>query len=249
MDFIEGLPTSHGFSVILVVVDRFSKYDHFLPLSHPYSASQVATIFLANVFKLHGMPKTIVSDRDPIFTSSFWQELFHLQGISLAFSSAYHPQSDGQTEALNKCLETFLRCYAGTKPKEWSVWLPMAEWWYNTNHHSSTGFTPFEAVYGYSPPTLLSYIPGTTANLAVDTQLRDRNKIINLLKEHLLLAQNRMKLQADKHRTKREFQEGDWVYLRLQPYQQKSVSMRKNLKLSPRFYGPFRILKKIGTVA
>jgi hypothetical protein len=249
MDFIEGLPLSHGYLVILVVVDRLTKYGHFIPLSHPYTASKVAQLFLSNVLKLHGMPTTIVSDRDPVFTSSFWRELFHLQGISLAFSLAYHSQSDGQTEALNKCLETYLRCYVRAKPKEWSTWLPMAEWWYNTNHHSSTGFTPFEAVYGYPPPSLLSYVPGTSANTVVDSQLRDRTTIITLLKEHLQQAQNRMKNQADKKRTERVFVEGDWVYLRLQPYRQKSVAMRKNLKLSPRFYGPFQILKKIGSVA
>jgi hypothetical protein len=193
MDFIEGLPLSHGSSVILVVVDRFTKYGHFIALTHPFIASKVAQVFLANVLKLHGMPTTIVSDRDPVFTSSFWQELFKLQGISLAYSSANHPQSDGQTEALNKCVETYLRCYTASKPKQWSTWLPMAEWWYNTNHHSSTGITPFEVVYGYPPPSLLSYVPGTSANLAVDTQLQDLNVIINLLKEHLHKAQNRMK--------------------------------------------------------
>lgn len=95
MDFIDGLPSSQGFSVIVVVVDRFTKYGHFIALSHVYTASKVAQLFLANVLKLHGMPTTIVSDRDPVFTSSFWRELFRLQGISLAFSSAYHPQSDG----------------------------------------------------------------------------------------------------------------------------------------------------------
>jgi len=87
----------------------------------------------------------------------------------------------------------------------------MAEWWYNTNHHYSTSLTPFEAVYGYSPPSLLSYVPSTSANLAVDTQIRDRNVIINLLKEHLHKAQNRIKIPADKNRTERVFQEGDWV--------------------------------------
>jgi hypothetical protein len=155
------------------------------------------------------MPKTIVSNKDAIFTSSFWRKLFHLHGITFAFSSAYNPQSDGQTEALNKCLETYLQCYVGVRPKEWSAWLPMAEWRYNTNHHSSTGITLFEAMYGYSPPYLLSYVPGTSTNIVVDTQLRDHNTIINLLKEHLQQAQNRMKVQEDKNRTKREFHEGD----------------------------------------
>jgi len=249
MDFIEGLPLAHGFSVIMVVIDRFSKYGHFISLAHPYTAATVAQAFLSNIFKLHGLPATIVSDRDPVFTSSFWRELFRLQGTTLAFSSAYHPQSDGQTEALNKCLETYLRCYAGAKPKEWSVWLPMAEWWYNTNHHSSTGLTPFEAVYGYPPPSLLSYVPGTSANLAVDSQLRDRSTVLSILKEHLREAQHRMKTQADKHRTEREFQPGDWVFLRLQPYRQKTIALRRNLKLSPRFFGPFKVLRRLGSVA
>jgi transposase InsO family protein len=129
MDFIKGLPLSHGFSIILVVVDRFTKYGHFMALSHPYTTSKVAQILLANVLKLHGMPNNIVSDRDPVFTCSFWRELFRLQGIALAFSSAYHPQSNGQIEALNKCVETYLWCYLSAKPPEWHSWLPLAEWW------------------------------------------------------------------------------------------------------------------------
>jgi hypothetical protein len=125
----------------------------------------------------------------------------------------------------------------------------LVEWWYNNNHHSPTGFTPFEAFYGYFLPTLLSYVPGTSANLAVDSQLRDCTTTISLLKEHLQLAQNRMKTQADKHHTERVFEEGDWVYLRLQPYRHKSLALRRNLKLSPRFYGLFQILSYIGSVA
>jgi transposase InsO family protein len=249
MDFIEGLPVSRGFSVILVVIDRLTKYGHFLALSHPYTAAKVAQVFLAQVLKLHGMPNTIVSDRDPVFTSSFWRELFRLQGTSLAFISAYHPQSDGQTEALNKCVETYLRCYSSTKPREWSSWLPLVEWWYNTNHHSSIGLTPFEALYGYPPPVLLSYVPGTTANMAVDNILQDRNSTINLFKEQLHKAQHRMKSQADKKHIERVFQIGDWVYLRLQPYRHKTLAARKNIKLSPRFFGPFQVLQKIGSVA
>jgi hypothetical protein len=128
----------------------------------------VAQVFLANVLKLHGMLTTIVSVHNPVFTSSFLLELFQLQGISLAFNSAYHPQSDGQTEAMNKCVETYLRCYTTSKPRDWSTWLSMAEWWYNTNYHSATGMTPFEAVYGYPAPSLISYVPGTATNLVVD---------------------------------------------------------------------------------
>ena len=98
LDFIEGLPHSNRFNAILVVVDKLTKYGHFLPLAHPFTALQVAQLYLANIYKLHGLPTTIISDRDRIFTSNMWQELFKLTDTQLAMSSAYHPQTDGQTE-------------------------------------------------------------------------------------------------------------------------------------------------------
>ena len=97
------------------------------------------------------MPRTIVSDRDPIFLSQFWEEFFQLQGSSLCRSSAYHPQTDGQTEVVNRSLEGYLRCFAGHQPSTWTNWLPWAEWWYNTTFHSAIQLTPFEAVYGRPP--------------------------------------------------------------------------------------------------
>jgi len=133
LDFIEGLPKSRGKDTILVVVDRLTKYAHFLPLSHPFSALTVTQLYFDNVFKLHGIPKTIVSDRDRVFMSQFWQEFFKLQQTTLYISTPYHPQSDGQTEFVNRSLENYLRCMTSEKPHEWSLWTPLAEWWYNTN--------------------------------------------------------------------------------------------------------------------
>lgn len=133
MDFVTGLPKSGHADCVLVVVDKFSKYGHFLPLHHPYTAVSVARLFLDHIYKLHGLPVAIVSDRDPVFTTKFWKELFSLAGVQLQMSSAYHPQSDGQTEWVNQCMETFLRCFVNACPLKWLKWLPLAEYWYNTS--------------------------------------------------------------------------------------------------------------------
>jgi hypothetical protein len=148
MDFITGLPKSRNKSVIMVVVDCLSKYAHFCALQHPFIAPMVAQIFMDQVFKIHGMLHSIVFYRDPTFTSNLWQELFKIQGTQLHLNTAYHPQTDGQMEVVNKCLETYLRCFASEKKNQWSQWLPLAEWWYNTSYHIATRMTPFEAVYG-----------------------------------------------------------------------------------------------------
>jgi hypothetical protein len=223
MDFVEGLPTSRKQNVILVIVDRFTKYVHFISLSHPYTASKVAALFLQHVFKLHGLPSSIVSDRDTVFTSLFWEELFRRQGVDLAMSSSYHPQSDGQTEVVNKSLEHYLRAFAADKPSLWVEWLPLAEYWFNTNYHTSTKLSPFEALYGYLPPRLIEFMPGLTRVATVEDLLKHRQQVVGLLEHNLVAAQARMKQQANKHRSEREFKVGDWVFLRLQPYRQKSM--------------------------
>jgi hypothetical protein len=250
MDFITGLPKSEGKSVIMVIVDRLTKYAHFCALSHPFKASTVATAFMETVQKLHGSPKIIVSDRDPIFTGHFWTELFSCLGTQLAHSSSYHPQSDGQTEIVNKCLEGYLRCFVSDKQAQWFKWLPLAEWWYNTSFHTATKMTPFMALYGYHPPSITSSLKEKSKVQAVEDHIENQQQVLQILKDNLTMAQNRMKQQADQHRSERSFEVGDWVFLRLQPYKQMSLKQaKKDNKLSPKYYGPYKVLQKIGTMA
>jgi hypothetical protein len=172
MDFITGLPKLGNKSVIMVVVDCLSKYAHFYTLQHPFTSSTVAQVFMDQVFKIHGMSHSIVSDSDLTFTSNFWQELFKLQGTELHLNTTYHPQTNGQTEVFNKCLETYLRCFASEKKNQWAQWLPLAEWWYNTSYHTTTCMTTFEVVYGQNPPSVLSYLLGVSKVQAVDQHLQ-----------------------------------------------------------------------------
>lgn len=208
IDFVEGLPKSHGVDTILVVVDRLSKYAHFVGLAHPFTAPGVAKIFVKEIIRLHGFPYTIVSDRGRIFLSLFWKELFRLQGTALQRSTAYHPQSDGQTEVVNKTLEGYLRCFIQGKPKNWSTWLPWAEYRYNTSTHSATKFSPFEVVYGRPPPKVVRFAGGSTAVASLEQQLSERDAVLDDLKCHLVQAQQRMKTQEDRQRRDLEFQEG-----------------------------------------
>lgn len=164
-----------GKTVISVVIHSFSKYGHFLAISHPYNAISIARSFFDNILKLHGLPENLISDRDVTFTSSFWKELFHLCGTKLYFSSAYHPQSDGQTEVANRTMEMYLRCSTSTQPNKQSDWLSWAEFCYNTSYHSSLKTTPIETVYGRPPPQLLSYLPRNSTIEATDVILHVAN--------------------------------------------------------------------------
>ncbi|KAL6349709.1 hypothetical protein AAG906_041116 [Vitis piasezkii] len=249
MDFIEGLPPSQGKNTILVVVDRLSKSAHFLALTHPFSAKMVAEKFVDGVVKLHGMPSSIISDRDPIFISNFWREFFKLSGTQLKMSSAYHPQTDGQTEVVNRCVEQYLRCLVHQQPRKWYSLLPWAEFWYNTAYHASTGMSPFQALYGRPPPMIPHYQLGSSPVNEVDQNLASRNDLLHQLKLNLHQASNRMKQIADSKRRDIEFNEGDLVFLRLHPYRQQTMFKRAFQKLAHRFYGPFPIEKRIGKVA
>jgi hypothetical protein len=249
MDFVTGLPKSKGYEAIFVVVDRLSKYVHFIPLKHPYTAKSIAEIFCKEVVKLHGIPLSIVSDRDPIFISSFWKELFKMQGTKLKLSTVYHPETDGQTEVVNRCLETYLRCFITDQPKTWASWVHWAEYMFNTSYHSATEKTPFEIVYGRPPPQLHRWIQGETRVEAVQRDLLDRDEALRQLRNQLLRAQEKMKHQADKRRNDRSFVCGEWVFVKLRAHRQQSVVTRINAKLAARYYGPYPIIEKIGAVA
>ena len=169
--------------------------------------------------------------------------------IKLHFSTAYHPQTDGQTERVNQCLENYLRCMCFNAPRRWFHYLSLAEWWYNTSYHTSLNMTPFQALYGFPPPMIAEVILPDCPNDNAKQLLQHRELATQIIKDNLSKAQSRIKQQADKHRSDREFSIGDMVYLKLQPYRHTSLSIHNSLKLHSKYYGPFRVLEKIGKAA
>ncbi|GJP75099.1 hypothetical protein CLOP_g5588, partial [Closterium sp. NIES-67] len=154
LDFITGLPpTSSGHDAILVVIDKFSKMGHFIPTHTTARTEETAQLFVRHIISQHGIPTTLISDRDPKFTSKFWKELMSLLGTKLAMSSAYHPQTDGQTERLNQIVEQLLRAACKDDISKWDLHLPVLEFAYNNATHAATGQTPFFLCYGRHPLT------------------------------------------------------------------------------------------------
>ena len=158
-------------------------------------------------------------------------------------STSYHPQTDGQIERVNQCLENYLRCMCCQQPRKWHGWLALAEWWYNTSFHTSLQMTPFQTLYGFPPPMVAESALPDSISKDSDNLLQNRELALEVIKQNLSKAQQRMKHYVDSNRQERSFEAGDMVYLKLQPYRHTSLSLHRHLKLHPKFYGPFRIMQ------
>ncbi|KAL4296201.1 hypothetical protein GQ457_12G014770 [Hibiscus cannabinus] len=197
------------------------------------------------VVRLHGIPRTIVSDRDTKFLSHFWRSLLNIIGTKLLFSTTCHPQTDGQTEGVNRVLSTLLRSLVGKNPKFWDECLPHVEFAYNRSVHSATKFTPFEVVYGFNPLSPMDLLP-----LPIDQVLhkdgKDKaeyvKKLHHKIKENIEKRTKQYEQQANKGRKKVTFELGDWVWIH---FRKERFPAQRKSKLSPRGDGPFQILEKI----
>jgi hypothetical protein len=249
MDFIVGLPrTAKGFDSIWVIIDRLTKVAHFIPVKVKYPVITYAELYIARILSLHGVPKTIVSDRGPQFVSKFWKELHKSLSTKLLHSSAYHPQTSGQTERVNQILEDMLRACVLEFPQKWDDCLPLAEFSYNNSYQESIKMAPFEALYVRRCRTPLNwYEPGERSFFRPDMVKETEEKVQRII-HHLKKAQARQKSYADKRRMPLYCLVGDYVYLKVSPM--KGVSrFRVKGKLAPRYIGPFPILEQYGPVA
>ena len=249
MDFVTGLPrTQMGHNAIWVIVDRLTKSAHFLPIKATYTLDKLAKLYIQEIIKLHGIPSTIISDRDPRFTSRFWRALQESFGTKLRFSTAYHPQTDGQTERTIQTLEDMLRACILDEGGSWDRYLPLIEFAYNNSYHSSIGMAPYEALYGRKCRSPLCWYEVGERTLLGPEIVQQTSEKIKTIRDRLLTAQSRQKSYADKRRKPLEFEEGDHIFLRITPTTGVGRSIKVK-KLSPRFLGPFQILKRVGPVA
>lgn len=245
MDFITDLPMSNKFDSICVLVDRFSKMAHFVPCRKTITGEETAKLFIDNIYRFHGLPEDIVSDRGPQFVSKFWQALFEILQVKIKLSSAFHPQTDGQTERVNQVLEQYLRCNINYQQNDWTSLIPLAEFAYNNSTHASTHQTPFYINYGYHPR--IDMLPAWKGESPAAENFAMRMKELHgVMKTNLEEAQARYKKSADgKRKEQPKFQVGEKVWL-----------LRRNIKTSRpcdkldyRRIGPFRIQKQINAVA
>lgn len=241
VDFIVKLPISEGFDSVMVVVDHFSKMSHFIPAKETWSAQDLAKSFISHVFKLHGLPDKIVSDRGTIFMSQFWSSVLDQLQIQPAPSTAFHPQTDGQVERINAILEDYLRHFVSKNQDDWSRWLAMAEFSYNNTPSSSTKFSPFFAVHGYHPR--FNSLVASSSVPAADAFIYKLQDIQSQLQGNLTKAKEAQSRFYNKgRRVNVIYNPGDWVWL-----SRKHIKTRRQiLKLDVRRLGPFRVRQMVG---
>lgn len=245
-DFIGELPQSNGYNAISVWVCRLTKMAHFVPCRTSTTASDLARIFKDNIFRLHGLPEDIVSDRGPQFVSRFWKALCESLSIAPKLSTAFHPQTDGQTERTNQTLEQFLRNYLVYEQSNWAELLPLAEFAYNNSSSKSTKVTPFFANLGHHPRA--NSLPARRMESSPFEAEKWTSKIQETLKQltaELKTAQKFQKKFADRHRLPMEFKVGDSVWL----VSKNITTTRPSKKLDFKKIGPFKVIKRVGNNA
>src|SRR3954467_10856147 len=249
MDFVTGFPKSQkGNDAILVVIDRLSKVAHFLAVKETITASQLATLYMSRIVSLHGIPLVISSDRGSLFTSRFWASFQEAMGTHLSFSTAFHPQSQGQVERVNQVLEDMLRACVISFSKKWEESLPYAEFSYNNSYQASLKMPPFKVLYGRKCRTPLNWSETGEQTLIGPDIIQHAEDQVRVIREHLKAAQSRQKSNYDRKHNEMVYQPGEYVYLHVTPMRGTHRFGIKG-KLAPRYIGPFRILSRSGPVA
>ncbi|GJY48943.1 putative reverse transcriptase domain-containing protein [Tanacetum coccineum] len=249
MDFVSGLPrTPSGYDTIWVIVDRLTKSAHFLPMKKTDSMEKLTRLYLKEIVCRHGVPVSIISDRDSHFTSRFWRSLQEALGTNLDMSTAYHPQTDGQSERTIQTLEDMLRACVIDFGSSWDRHLPLVEFSYNNSYHASIKAAPYEALYGRKCRSPVCWSEVGDSQLTGPELIRDTTKKIVQIKNHLLTVRSRQKSYADRRTKPLEFEVGNMVLLKVSPWKG-TVRFGKRGKLNPRYIMPFKIIARVGPVA
>ena len=248
-DFVVGLPKSKkNYDAVWVVVDRLTKAAHFIPVRMNMSMEQLVKLYMDNIVRLHGTPVTIVSDRDPRFTSKLWKEFQEAMGTELRFNTAFHPQTDGQSERTIQVLEDLLRSCVLDWQGSWEDYIAMAEFAYNNSFQSTIGMAPFEALYGRPCRSPSCWLDNKDPVLVGPELIEESVQIVDLIRKSMKEAQDRQKSYADLRRRPLEFVVGDHVFLKISPIRG-VMRFGKSGKLSRRYVGPIEIVKRVGEVA
>ncbi|GKA33206.1 putative reverse transcriptase domain-containing protein [Tanacetum coccineum] len=249
MDFVTKLPkTSSGHDIIWVIVDRLTKSAHFIPTKATDSMETLTRLYIKEIISRHGVPISIISDRDSHFTSRFWQSMQNALGTQLDMSTAYHPETDGQSERTIQTLEDMLRACVIDFGKGWERHLPLVEFSYNNSYHASIKAAPFEALYGQKCRSPVCWAEVGDVQLTGPEIIHETTEKIVQIRQRLQAARDRQRSYANVRRKPLEFQVGDHVILKVSP-QKGVIRFEKRGKLNPWYIGPFKILKRVGPVA